>query len=146
MLLMLSDISPLDVVIDLNKRKLHKRMQSTITNTYERLESLYRSSGYEPGALQKDLEHYFRIGYVFSTPEYFIMGCAISSGWYVHAAVGAGAIEGFLQFMPYHLPYVGWERRGSGKVKWYPTDKLKKKLIYEKSKISASTDTTATAK
>jgi len=99
------------------------------TNIYEQLRALYHKAGYEEGSLQKDLEHYLRNGYVFATPECFIMGCQISNGWYVHAAVGVGALETFFRFMPKELPYIGWERRGTGIVKWYSVSKLKRKLV-----------------
>jgi hypothetical protein len=112
-------------------------------NTYEQLTELYLRSGYPKGALQEDLEYYLRNGYVFATPEYFIMGRQIHGGWYIHAAVGVGALEGFLHLMPHYLPYVGWERRGSGKVKWYPTEQLTRKLL--KHEISKSTSTNPAA-
>lgn len=96
---------------------------------YDQIQDLYTKTGWKKGTFEKDLTWYLQHGYVFATPEYFIMGVAISGGWYVHAAVGVGALEGFLRLMPYYLPYVGWERRGSGKVRWYPTEKLKQRLI-----------------
>jgi hypothetical protein len=99
------------------------------TNIYDQLVKLYDRTGHPEGTLQKDLIYYLQNGYVFGTPDYFIMGRAIERGWYIHAAVGIGAIEGFLQFMPHYLPYIGWERRNSGKVHWYPTEKLKSKLL-----------------
>lgn len=98
------------------------------TNIYEQLEALYRASGYDAGALQADLALHLRVGCVFATPGSFIMGREISGGWYIHAAVGVGAIESFIRYMPHYLPYIGWERRGTGKVKWYRTDRLIRKL------------------
>lgn len=117
------------------------------TSIYEQLEALYKGSSREAGALQADIEYYLRTGYVFNTPEFFIMGCRISNGWYIHAAVGIGAIEGFLRFMPYHLEYIGWERRGSGKTKWYSTEKLKQRLLRGKheSKSTASSSTSTSS-
>lgn len=109
---------------------------------YEQLETLYDKSGYEKGSLQKDIEYYLRVGYIFSTPESFVMGRQIDAGWYIHAAVGVGAVESFLRYMPYYLPYVGWERRG-GKTKWYPTDKLKRKLNHENAKSNTSDSSAA---
>lgn len=99
------------------------------TNIYDRLRQLYDEAGHPPGAMQTDIEYHLRNGYVFASPDYFVMGVAIDAGWYVHAAVGTGALEGFLKFMPHYLPYVGWERRGTGKVKWYPTTKLTNKIL-----------------
>lgn len=110
---------------------------------YEQLEQLYARTGWPKGTLQEDLAYYLRNGYVFATPNYFIMGREIDGGWYIHAAVGVGALEGFLRLMPHYLPYVGWERRGSGKVKWYPTEQLKRKLL--KYEISKNTSTYAAA-
>lgn len=102
------------------------------SNAYEYLRQLYTRSGYAEGAMQADIEYYLRVGYVYSTPGYFIMGCQIHGGWYIHAAVGVGAIESFIRLMPHYLPYIGWERRGTGKVKWYPTTKLVNKLLKRK--------------
>ena len=99
------------------------------SNIYEQLQKLYNDTGYPPGTLQEDLAYYLRVGYVFAAPEYFIMGCEISGGYYIHAAVGVGALEKFLQHMPKFLPYVGWERRGSGKIKWYSTTRLTNKIL-----------------
>lgn len=115
---------------------------STSTNIYEQLLNLYLQSGRSAEAMQEDIQHYFRVGYVFCTPEYFIMGRSIQHGWYVYAAVGTGALEGFLRFMPYYLPHIGWERRG-GKTRWYKTDKLRRKLYGFRK--SSSTDTASLA-
>lgn len=112
---------------------------------YEQLSDLYLRSGYPEGTLQKDITHYLRTGYVFATPEYFIMGQRIDAGWYVHAAVGVGALEGFLRHMPYYLPYIGWERRGTGKVRWYQTTKITNKLLKgQQNEITKSTGTDST--
>lgn len=94
--------------------------------------------------MQADIEYYLRNGYVFTAPEYFVMGRQIHGGWYVHAAVGVGAIEKLLQHLPYYLPYIGWERHGSA-TRWYHTEKLSKKLLKEKyaSKKTSRSNSTA---
>lgn len=99
------------------------------SNIYDAVKALYDKAGHPEGALQADLEYYLRNGYVFATSDYFILGQRIHAGWYIHAAIGTGALESFLRLMPYYLPYIGWERRGTGKVKWYPTTKFANKLL-----------------
>src|SRR5688572_27592920 len=85
---------------------------------YEQLLALYRA--HPERSLSTDLEYFMRTGYVFSTPDYIVIGSRMWNGWFVHAAVGVGHIGDILRSVPYSLPYIGWARE-NGEIKWYAT-------------------------
>lgn len=75
-------------------------------------------------------------GLVVCTPDRFLMAKPIRSwvgdddwypenpdAWYVHCAVGKGALEWFLMQAPYRLPKLAWRRMkdGANRLKCYNT-------------------------
>lgn len=76
------------------------------------------------------------------------MGRRIGEGWYIHAAVGKGAIKTFATLMPYYLPFVGWAREAQGReiVTWHDTEtifrrigmKLTEQQLFEKARHAAA--------
>lgn len=83
----------------------------------------------EPSAVdfQDVLASHLLYGYVYSTPESFIMARPVNinalheeildpnadfdspNAWFIYAA--AGTLESFLAIEPYPLPFFGWEKR-----------------------------------
>lgn len=98
------------------------------TPIYDQLLALYRQV--PERSINEDLEFFLRHGYVFSSPDHLLIGCRIEDAWFIHAAIGRGALRKFFDLMPYYLPYVGWARpqRGRKTVVWHSTDRLKKLL------------------
>lgn len=110
---------------------------------------------YEREPCSHDFEHdlYWHLigGYVFSTPEYFIMGRAVDreapehllldvkncfgapNAWLVW--LGAGDMSKLPEVMPYWLPWIGFQRRN--RLRWYRTEELlcrmnRKTLAFER--------------
>lgn len=101
----------------------------------------------QPQTFEEDLAAYLRTGYVFSTPEVFLMGRAIDKNstaelianpwhafpreeqncWLVFAAsrIESNIFKSkqFLQFVPYYLSWLAFQRRGKA-LKFYETPKL----------------------
>lgn len=95
---------------------------------WDEINELYaKMPGYN---FQKDLALYIRTGYVFSGPDYFLLGRRVGDGWFIHCAVGEGAMRKFWDLMPYHLPRIGWARplRGRHEVVWHSTDEIARRL------------------
>lgn len=106
-----------------------------------------------PRTFQQDLLCHFLNGYVFSTPEEFIMGRSVNSNapeetirdpeaifpqdecdcWLIYAYATrkqdpkkiAGLVEKVLRWMPYELPLVAWDRKHRGKMLFFPIEKFK---------------------
>jgi hypothetical protein len=77
---------------------------------------------------EEDLQIHLEVGFVFSTPQLFIMGRPVDRGahdryivdpiyqfdkmkqdcWHIYLAVGP--LRDFFRYMPYWLPYMSWER------------------------------------
>ena len=97
---------------------------------------------------EHDLYWHLQNGYVFSTPDYFIMGRPVDvsapdsmqldpsvkfnapNGWLVWLA--AGEIACFNDIAPYRLPFIGFQRRN--RLRWYKAEKLLSKLCSTQSK------------
>jgi hypothetical protein len=77
-----------------------------------------------------DLRHCLERGYIFSGPNYFIMGEKIELGWHVNLAVGEGAIRKFGELMPHYLPFIGWKRSSIGRSAtiWHHTETVFRRL------------------
>lgn len=91
-----------------------------------------------------DLHLHLSHGYVFSTPESFIIGRPVSrlarsdeitnpahiftdpDAWLVYLASG-NSLRVFFRYEPFPLPWIGWER--NNKLRWYRTEAIKKKLL-----------------
>lgn len=91
------------------------------------------------------IEWHLRHGFVFSTPEYFVMGRPVnmahfdpdaseihvysresSDAWYIHAM--AGEMPKLWAIMPWDLPQIGWERVRDGKreLSFFSTEDLRR--------------------
>jgi len=101
------------------------------TPIYDQIVGLYATT--PTRTLQADVLYYLRAGYVFSTPRLFLMGEHVGDGWFIHVAVGVGALKDFCDLMPFYLPWIGWAREADGKhaVMWHKTDKLVRRLGYD---------------
>lgn len=79
-----------------------------------------------PEAFAEELRIYLARGYVFSTPEIFLMGYADDENetWIVSWGAVADGVESIqlFTFMPYPLKYIYFERRG--RPRRYETEKL----------------------
>ena len=96
-----------------------------------------------------DVTLHLRGGYVFSTPEYFIMGRGVDStadielilnpefifprvaqdAWWVYLCAGDGLGE-LVRLMPYPLAFVGWER---GNIpRFYRLDSVLSRIVRPK--------------
>lgn len=112
---------------------------------YERVEALYIASPEaRPFAWYVDYHH--RHGFVFSRPDYFIMGrpvikeadpsliCELThrfpSGqcncWFIFAM--AGNMMRAWDIMPWPMPWFAWEREQGGRrdLRFYPTERIRK--------------------
>lgn len=100
-------------------------------NILIRAKKLYDQCGIEMNA---DIAAYMAHGYVFITPNSFLLGKAVDStsnlhpkdqwdvknpnAWYVHMAVGG--VKEFINKIPYPLPFVGWMRVAKNQsIRWY---------------------------
>jgi hypothetical protein len=54
------------------------------------------------------LERNYQYGFVFSTPDYFIMGREMNGSWFIEAM--AGDTSKAWSILPYELPYVMFQR------------------------------------
>lgn len=92
-----------------------------------------------------DMEMFILNGYVLATPEYIIMGKAIKKGadwslindptyvfprheqdcWFVSAF--AGKLSHWLDFLPYELNWLAWQRRGSC-LRYWTLNRCKTKI------------------
>ena len=79
-------------------------------------------------SLWADLELCAAEGGVVITSQYVIMGRRMGHGWLIHFALGRGSMSNFCRHMPYYLPFIGWARRGSETIRWYPTETVLKKV------------------
>lgn len=91
-----------------------------------------------------DLELHLLHGFVFSTPDSFIMGRPVYRGgryeeitnpafrfqlcdcWLVYLAAG-NSLRIFFQYEPYPLPWIGWER--NNKLRFYKTERIRERLL-----------------
>ena len=113
----------------------------------DKVRALYTEQS--PRTFEEDLTAHFRHGYVFSTPEYFMMvrpvwhrmtqqaindvWCMFPrllwDTWYVYAFALRedqglqGLVKNLLTHMPFYLPLVAWERSGDT-LSFFSTDKL----------------------
>lgn len=88
----------------------------------------------------EDFYLHLQYGFVFSSPDGFIMGRPVArmareelvrdpghifatpDTWLVYLA--AGSVKNFWRHLPYPLPFVGWER--SNVLRFYPSDRVRK--------------------
>lgn len=101
-----------------------------------------------PINLQHDLIEYASTGgYVHVDSACILIGRSIGDGWYVQAAIGVGAMQKFIELMPYHLPYIGWRREGKHNQEcvWYRTDTVIRKIKQYARRNANSSETTRTS-
>jgi hypothetical protein len=98
-------------------------------SAYEEARALYEE--HKIGSLDDDILNYSasREGYesyVFAAPDYLLIGCRVSDGWFIRLAVGRNCLQKFVELMPYYLPWIGWARLpiGRGEVRWYRTESV----------------------
>lgn len=112
-------------------------------NAYEMAKAVYAS---EPSArtFEQDLELHLRHGFVFVTPDAFIIGRPVCKdapydqilspwvtfpnpdSWLAYVAAGRQALQVFAAHMPYELPWIMFER--DGRLRFYATRRLLKKV------------------
>ena len=78
---------------------------------YEQVEKLYRDYP-QQYTFEEDLRRFSKFGYVFSTPDSFIMGYHIpeEDTWFIHAL--AGDLADTLRYLPFSSEFVTFRRRG----------------------------------
>lgn len=87
------------------------------------------------------LELHYQHGFVFSTPDYFVMGrpvirswsaelirdpfCTVSPGdaWWIHGYWGD--LLAAFKALPYELPFIGWEKFDLD-CRFYPIDAVRR--------------------
>ncbi len=107
-------------------------------NAIMEAKQLYAKHGLD---FERDLGFYLTNGLVVSRPDRFLMAKTIlaSEGddswnnpnpdtWYVHCAVGKGALEWFLLQAPFRLPKLAWRRFKDSKQTFriYSTDQFER--------------------
>lgn len=91
---------------------------------------------------KEDLEAHLLHGYVFSTPEFFLMGRPVIRGaiyslivnpWHVfddpdcwHVYLFAGDLSKVYAAIPYPLPFISFERKN--KLRVFPVEQIRKKM------------------
>ena len=105
-------------------------------NILLKAQELYDQCGIDMNA---DIAAYAAHGYVFITPDSFLLGKAVNSksevhpqdqwnvedpdAWYVNMAVGG--VKDFISKIPYPLPLVGWMRETKKQpMRWYDLGKI----------------------
>ena len=104
---------------------------------------------HSPRTFAEDVTAHMQHGYVFSTPEYFMMARPVWSeatqesinnvwkafnpvlwdAWYIYAFALredgglAGLVKKLLTHIPFYLPLIAWERSGQP-LEFFPTTKL----------------------
>jgi hypothetical protein len=109
---------------------------------YDLVQDIYRN---EPCArtFARDLELHLKFGYIYSSPDAFVMGRAVNrngdpsdivnpefqfdlvDAWLVYLAVGD--IREFFLREPYPLPWVGWERNNV--LRFYDMETIRRKML-----------------
>lgn len=94
---------------------------------FEEAQAVYEREPCRRGFFEDLLSH-FAYGFVFSSPKAFLMGRPVRhdasheeilnpdvvfsnpTAWLVYCAAGKSALDVLVEFEPYPLPYIGWER------------------------------------
>lgn len=107
-------------------------------NAIMEAKALYAQHGLD---FERDLGFYLTNGLVVSRPDRFLMAKLIvkeegddcwnpekPDSWYVHVAVGKGALEWFLLQAPIRMPYLSWRRFKNGKndLRTYRTEQFER--------------------
>lgn len=109
-------------------------------NPYYEIERKYREHP-QRFPFEFYVDWHLRHGFLFSTPDYFIMGRAVDrarfnpelldihakpNAWYIHAM--AGSLSKAWDILPYPLGWLGWERvrDGQRELGWYKTEDIRR--------------------
>lgn len=114
------------------------------TTIWEEAQLLYDRTSH---TLESDIVAYAKHGCVFASDAYLILARRIGEGWYIQAAIGAGALPKFAELMPYYLPYIGWrrERKHNQECVWHRTEQVLRTIkSYARRNTSPSQATSAT--
>lgn len=113
------------------------------TTIWEQARKLYERT---PINLEDDVLEYARNGYVFIGPAYLLIGRRVGDGWYIQCAIGVGAMQKFIELMPYYLPHVGWRREGkyNQECVWYRTETIERKVKAYARRNASSSETSGT--
>lgn len=77
--------------------------------------------------LEEDIQKFMRTGYVYCDKSCMILASLENDYWYVHLAVGHGALPKFFNICPEIRPYVVFARpmRGRRTIKFYNFERMK---------------------
>lgn len=123
---------------------LARSTEDTKGSPAERARAVYDQEACARSFVQ-DVELHMLHGYVFASPDYFIMGRGVNSDasdvlvvnpafifpresqdcWMVYLAAGKNAYRQFFKHMPYPLPLVCWERKN--KLRYYSLEDVMRK-------------------
>ena len=109
-------------------------------NILEQAKDIYDKCGYSD--MTSDLCAYITHGYFFVTPNSLLAMKPVDrfseikpsqqwyinepNAWYVHAIIGE--VKKWIDFLPYDLPFIGWERGVKRHpIKWFKTKNLKRR-------------------
>lgn len=98
---------------------------------YEQVERLYETHPRQY-TFEEDLRRFSKMGYVFSTPDSFIMGYHLSDCWFIYAF--AGNLGDAFKFMPHPATWVEFVRR-DGENKLYLYEKIKARIDARKHRL-----------
>lgn len=107
--------------------------QTTIRSPAYRAQLMYDQMGWD---FEHEVRYFINTGYLFSTPEYFIMGSRLKDAWFIQMAVGEGCMKKFMELMLFRLPYIKWCRffKGDKRVRCFKTEQLERVIGYERTK------------
>jgi hypothetical protein len=99
-------------------------MEELRKSPYEQAQDLFRQHP-EEGTFADALVDHLESGYVFSTPDVFMLGKPVNDGWFVHTL--CGDMQKAIELMPYFLPWIAFVRYHNGKrrLAMYRTVRLK---------------------
>ena len=69
------------------------------------------------------LERNYQQGFVFSTPDFFIMGRELDGGWFIDSF--AGDMDKAWDILPYELPTVAFQRFDND-LRFVPIERLRR--------------------
>lgn len=109
-------------------------------NILEQAKDIYDKCGYSD--MTKDLSAYMANGCVYISPNSLLVFKAVKKNcevrpcnqwnvkdpdaWYVQAVIGK--VKDLIKYIPYDLPYIGWERGvKQNSLKWFKFSSLKRR-------------------
>ena len=86
----------------------------------------------EEGTFADTLVDHLASGYVFSTPDTFLMGKPVNDGWFVHTL--CGDMQKAIELMPYFLPWIAFVRHHNGAKRFVKVRTVRLKALCEPAK------------